>query len=298
MNSKKLNDMSLKDFVIYPSFGESTLLKKDPSFPKISIVTPSYNQGKFLERTILSVLNQNYPNLEYIIIDGGSNDNSVEIIKKYEKFISYWVSEPDNGQAHALKKGFDKSTGEIMAYLNSDDTYCPGTLYIIANLFKENPQVDVIYGAINLIDEDDNIIARRDMSSYKFDFSILLFESSLPQQAVFWRRDIYIKSGGIDPSFLFCMDKDLWVRFKLSGAQFLRVNKVLANFRLHSLNKSFTIDDIRKEEDLLIIERTLGRKVGSFELQFRMLLNKIKRYLGNPSDLFRGLNLRMKNFKW
>jgi glycosyltransferase involved in cell wall biosynthesis len=296
--NNKLRNMPLKEFVSKPLFDETILIKKNSSFPKISIVTTSYNQGEFIERTILSVLNQNYPNLEYIIIDGGSTDSSVEIIKRYEKFLSYWVSEPDNGQASALKKGFDKCTGEIMAFLNSDDTYCPGTLNKIADLFIRNPEFDVIYGAINLIDKYDNILARRDMSGFRLDFSILLFESSLPQPAVFWRRDIYLKSGGIDSSFLFSMDKDLWVRFSLSGAKFLRVNKVLANFRLHGSNKTLTINDIRMKEDLFIIERTLGRRIGNFELRSRVLVNKSKRYLSNPLDLFRGLVLRMRRLKW
>jgi hypothetical protein len=185
-----------------------------------------------------------------------------------------------------------------MAFLNSDDTYCPGTLNKIADLFKRNSQVDVIYGSVNLIDKYDNILARKDMSGFRFDFSILLFESSLPQPAVFWRRDIYLKSGGIDPSFLFSTDKDLWVRFSLSGAKFLRVNEVLANFRLHGLNKTFTINDIRIKEDLSIIERTLGRRIGNFELRFRVLVNKTKRYLSNPLDLFRGLVLRIRMLKW
>ncbi len=296
--NNRIEKMSLKEFVSEPLFDETILLKKDPSFPKISIVTTSYNQGEFIERTILSVLNQNYPNIEYIIIDGGSNDNSIEIIKKYEKFLSYWVSESDNGQSSALKKGSDKSTGDIMAFLNSDDTYCPGVLSKIADLFKRNPEVDVIYGVINLIDGYDNILARRDMSGFRFDFSILLFDSSLPQPAVFWRRDIYLKSGGVDSSFLFSMDKDLWVRFSLSGARFLRVNEVLTNFRLHGSSKTLTINDIRIKEDLLIVERTLGRRIGPFELWFRVLVNKTKRYLSNPLDLLRGLVLRIRRLKW
>jgi len=296
--NNRFEKMSIKEFVSKPLFDEIIVLKKDPSFPKISIVTTSYNQGEFIGRTILGVLNQNYPNLEYIIIDGGSNDNSIEIIKKYEKFLSYWVSESDNGQSSALKKGSDKSTGDIMAFLNSDDTYCPGVLNKIADLFKRNPEVDVIYGAINLVDSYDNILVRRDMSGSRFDFSILLFDSSLPQPAVFWRRDIYLKSGGIDSSFLFSMDKDLWVRFSLSGAKFLRVNEVLANFRLHGSNKTLTINDIRIKEDLLIVERTLGRRIGPFELWFRVLVNRTKRYLSNPLDLFRGLVLRIRRLKW
>ena len=118
------------------------------NFPKISIVTPSYNQAEFLERTILSVLNQDYPNLEYIIIDGGSTDGSVEIIKKYEKYLAYWVSEKDKGQSDAINKGFQKSTGDILAWLNSDDTYLSGTLFKVVKAFQENPNADLIFGNI------------------------------------------------------------------------------------------------------------------------------------------------------
>ena len=290
---KKYTSQGIKEFVSKPLFDEKIILNKDPNYPRISIVTPSYNQAQFLERTILSVLNQNYPNLEYIIIDGDSRDGSVEIIKKYEKYLTYWVSEPDKGQSHAIKKGFEKSTGDIMAYLNSDDTYCPGTISKIVKLFTENQNVDIIYGAINLINEKDEVLARRDMSPSKFAFSVLLFESSIPQQATFWKRDIYLKSGGIDPNFSFCMDLDLWVRFKLSGGKFLKVNIVSANFRSHPLSKSNTMDNIREKERLFITEKVLGRKIGAMEWKYRYFINKSRRYLSNPLDLFRGIIYRM-----
>jgi len=145
---EKYTFKEIKEFVSKPLFNEKVILNKDPTYPKISIVTPSYNQAEFLERTILSVLNQNYLNLEYIIIDGGSNDGSVEIIKKYEKYLTYWVSEKDKGQGCAISKGFEKSTSDILAWLNSDDTYLPGTFYKIAKDFRQNSEVDLIFDLI------------------------------------------------------------------------------------------------------------------------------------------------------
>ena len=134
---KKYSAKEIKEFISKPLFDKSIILNKNTSYPKISIVTPSYNQTQFLERTILSVLNQNYPNLEYIIIDGGSTDESVEIIKKYEKYLYYWVSEKDKGQSAAINKGFRKSKGEILAWQNSDDIYFPGVFKYIAKLFDK-----------------------------------------------------------------------------------------------------------------------------------------------------------------
>ena len=145
---------------IDPNFNEKVILNKNLKFPKITIVTPSFNQSKFLERTIISVLNQNYPNMEYIIIDGGSTDGSVDIIKKYEKYLTFWCSEKDKGQSDAINKGFEHGTGEIYAYLNSDDLFLPGTLQYIAEAFKSNKNYDLIYGSIYIIDKNDQITSK------------------------------------------------------------------------------------------------------------------------------------------
>src|ERR1035437_4288596 len=127
-------------------------------YPKISVITPSFNQGKYLESTIKSVLEQDYPNLEYIVIDGGSEDNSVEIIKKYEKHLAYWESVKDKGQSHAINKGFAIATGEILAWLNSDDTYEQNAIYNIAEWFRKYPELDFIYGDVNIIDEKGAVL--------------------------------------------------------------------------------------------------------------------------------------------
>src|SRR5882672_3579012 len=128
------------------------------SYPTISIVTPSYNQGSYLEKTILSVLDQEYPNIEYIVIDGGSTDNSVDIIKKYEKHLKYWVSEQDRGQSNAINKGFSHATGDLLAWLNSDDYYMPGALWTLATMAMANPEASAFVGTGRVVDETGNIL--------------------------------------------------------------------------------------------------------------------------------------------
>ncbi|GAG62509.1 unnamed protein product [marine sediment metagenome] len=170
----KYNKQQIKEFVSKPLFDEKALLNKELSWPRISVITPSYNQGRFLEKTILSVLNQNYPNLEYIIIDGGSTDESINIIKKYENYIDYWVSEKDRGQADALNKGFKKATGDIIGWQNSDDIYLPSVFLKIAELFKQNPKIDIIYGNRFDIDEDNNIIGESIFTKFSRIISFLV----------------------------------------------------------------------------------------------------------------------------
>jgi glycosyltransferase involved in cell wall biosynthesis len=223
-------------FVSRPLFDESVILKKDPTYPKISIVTPSYNQGDFLETTILSVLNQNYPNLEFIIMDGGSTDNSVAVIKKYEKYLDYWTSEKDRGQSDAINKGFLKSTGTILAHLNSDDVYCPGALLKAASFFRTHPGVDVLYGDTYLIDENGDIFrVLKDVRAFR---SSLMFGAVyLVQPNAFWTRDIFFKAGMLDTKYHYCMDVAFWSQILRLGGKFFHVPEPVACYRLHPSSK-------------------------------------------------------------
>src|SRR5436190_1293824 len=166
--------------------------------PKISIVTPSFNQAEFLEETMLSVLDQDYPNLEYIVIDGGSTDGSVEIIKKYADRLAYWVSESDQGQSEAINKGFARATGDVLAWLNSDDAYYPGSVAYIANHFQNNPADDLIYGVHNDVNERGEVIRK----GMWFPFAAQVFQVgfAICQPTSFWRRKVWDTCGPLDTS--------------------------------------------------------------------------------------------------
>lgn len=205
--------------------------------PKISIVTPSFNQSEFIERTLTSVLEQSYPNLEYFVQDGGSGDGTVEILDRYAGRLSGWDSSPDNGQAQAINRGFARTSGEIMAWLNSDDILLPGALACVADYFRHHPDVDVVYGYRILIDESDREIGRWILPSH--DDSVLSWEDYIPQETIFWRRHIWEKAGGrIDESFRFAMDWDMLLRFRDAGARFARLPHFLGGFRVHPRQKT------------------------------------------------------------
>ena len=207
--------------------------------PKISIVTPSFNQAQFLEETIISVISQNYPDLEYIIIDGGSSDGSVEIIKKYEKYLTYWVSEPDNGHGHALNKGFARSTGEIMAWINGDDKYYPYTFGTVAEIFNKFSDINWIQGKNSWIDKSGRL---EDVQfSFINIYSYLLYDFKwIQQESVFWRRSLWEKSGAfINEKLELMVDGELWTRFFLSD-DIWNLDLVISSFRNHEKNRSHT----------------------------------------------------------
>jgi len=206
------------------------------NLPKISIVIPSYNQGQFLEETILSIINQQYPNLELFVVDGGSNDNSVEVIKKYERYFAWWVSEKDKGQSNAINKGFSRATGELISWLCSDDLLMPGSLETIASSFLSAPaNIGLIHGGA-IIFESNKIKGTR------FAYQVPNKEAYLsgmvfPQPAAFFRKSYLDKAGQLNESLHYGMDYDLFLRLSLI-CDFLPIDKVLAKYRLHQQSKS------------------------------------------------------------
>lgn len=219
------------------------------NYPRISVVTPSLNQGEFLEQTILSVLEQDYNNLEYIIIDGGSKDNSVEIIRKYEKYLAYWISEKDNGQAEAIDKGFRHSTGEVLAWLNSDDQYCPGALNVVGQYFDQNPEVDLLYGDYYLLRRNGTYKLKKKID---FDYMVALYcYLMIPQPSAFWRSTLYNDVGGLDITLSYSMDYDLFLRMARHGCV-KHLKLPLSVFRLHTQSKSVANSDRFAEENYRI----------------------------------------------
>ena len=201
----------------------------------VSIVTPSYNQASYLEQTITSVLNQDYPHIEYIIVDGASTDNSVDIIEKYKSKLAYWVSERDTGQADAINKGFAHATGEIIAWLNSDDYYLEGTLSAAVKIFEENPDVVLAYGNMLAVDEHGKTF--NTLNYKQLTLEDLLCFQIIGQPAVFMRRSALQKTGGLDPTFHFLLDHHLWIRLAQQG-KILHVPQTWAAARYHAEAKN------------------------------------------------------------
>lgn len=248
-------------------------------YPKISIVTPSFNQGEYLEETILSILNQNYPNLEYIIIDGGSNDNSVDIIRKYEDNLKYWISESDSGQTNAINKGLKRITGEIWAYLCSDDTYNDKVLIKVAESFIKNDKIDVLYGNCNWIDEKGRFI--RNKKPPFISYERLLKDNYLYQPSMFLSKSILEKHGYFNENLHYGMDYEYWLRIS-KDAVFEYIDDTLSNYRLHSTSKSVSqLKNMRKE--MIRIKKPYGKELHAkfsywYYVLFGIRYNQLKQY--------------------
>lgn len=213
--------------------------------PKISVITPSYNQAQYLEETILSVLRQNYERLEFIIIDGGSSDESESVIRKYESRLAYWVSEKDRGQAHALNKGLGQATGDIVAYLNSDDLYLSGAFDSVVSYFKEHPECEWLCGDTQMFGEQHQtrIIPTQVPKSAA---QALSWTYKAPQPGMFWKRNLL--SAGFDERWRYCFDHELYVRLLLAGHRCVHLPVLLAAYRLHESSKTVAEGDLFDRE--------------------------------------------------
>jgi len=264
----------------------------------ISIITPAYNSGKFLEENILSVKNQSYPFIEHIVIDGGSTDNSSEILKKYEKTYNLkWISEKDNGCADAMDKGFKRATGDIYCWLDADDTYLPGTIEKVMNIFQKNPDIDVVFGNCLISDSKGKIIDYRKYTD--FDPKALVYTgATFGSQITFWRKDLHNKIGGLDTKYLRASDCDFFIKMSLSGAKFFHLNKFLSVYRRHpgQLTKSF---DICKAEVAEISKRYSDKNLTLKQFAWNKKKAVLKRiwYFIKQGDSWYILRSALKRFK-
>lgn len=237
------------------------------NYPKISIVTPSYNQGQYLEDTILSVLGQGYPNLEYLIYDAASTDNSVEIIKKYEKKLAYWVSEKDEGQADAINKGFTKSSGKIMMWLNSDDVLMPYVLHFIAEQYIDKGDGIYFGNCIHFKENlDGSLYAGGSNVGVSYNKIPLELGDTIIQPSSFWSKNVWLQNGNLADNFHFGFDWEWFLRAKKNNIPFYSINKPISLYRIHDGHKTGIGGKKRQEELLKIYEIYSPKYAALYEL--------------------------------
>lgn len=260
-------------------------------WPRISIVTPSYNQVEFLEETIKSVIDQDYPNLEYILIDGGSNDGSLNIIKKYSHYFSHWESGPDSGQANAINKGLAGSTGQILGWLNSDDILLPGSLERVAKFFMNFPRVDFLYGNRKVINEESETIGvKENLVLTRF---LLRYGSPFAQEATFWRRNVMEVTGMLNEEFKFCLDYDFYCRVAKSH-RMAYLPFFLGSFRIHNKSKTRSMTEIQNIEDSIIQANYFHHSI-KLNAQLKRYLVVLFKYL----SIYSGYYFAYKSYiKW
>jgi len=245
------------------------------NLPLVSIVTPSYNQGRFIEDTILSVKNQDYPNIEHIVVDGGSNDDTLEILRKYEdEYNLKWISEPDEGQSDAVNKGFRMAEGEIIGWLNSDDVYFTRDVisYVVGE-FERNLGADVVYGDGVIIGESGLILRVTKMSQWVWNYKLLLLGYPPAQPSLFFRNEV-ITNNKIEDDLDYAMDFEFWLRLIQNGYNFHYVNKILSGDRFHGIKKSVHNIDLLTIEKKKVLEE-YGQKIN-FLFYIRYFVNRIK----------------------
>jgi glycosyltransferase involved in cell wall biosynthesis len=245
--------------------------------PKITVVTPSYNQAEYLEETIRTTLLQGYADLEYIIIDGGSTDGSVDIIRKYERYLAYWISERDKGPSDAIHKGLRKASGSILGWLNSDDLYRPAALQKVASAFRKAQGIDVVYGNTYWIGGDGRVLAEKRQTPFS-KLAYLYAGADLQQPSVFWTRELYNKAGGLDASFRAAFDTDLFLRFFALEARFQHIPEFLAAFRIHSAQISDVMLQTCRREVATLRARHLKFSATSIPGRLIRNLGRLERF--------------------
>jgi glycosyltransferase involved in cell wall biosynthesis len=277
------------------------------TYPRISVVTPSFNQGKFLETTICSILEQNYPNLEYIIMDGGSTDGSVDIIKKYEKQLKYWRSEKDNGQNAAITEGFKHATGDIFAYLNSDDIYFPWTLDTVAEILTQLPQIQWLTTRTTMVIDGDgdpintNSAIRHTRRRFYSGCTLGDFQGDsgwIQQEGTFWTRELWEKAGArMEESLYLAGDFELWARF-YQHADLVSALVPFAAYRYHGANKTQLDEYIRVSHKILkAYPQELKLKPWQFKA-FNYILKRTKRGATRWGAKTYWLDYEFKDEKW
>lgn len=250
--------------------------------PLVSVITPSMNQGRFIAENIESVRNQRYRNIQHIIIDGGSNDETIEVLRRYDNLE--WISEPDRGQSDAINKGFARAKGSVLAYLNSDDSYLAGAIDIVARVFQEHPNVDVVYGDCYMTDEVGRVL--RERREIDFDPYILLYAFNfIPQPSTFFRRSIVEKVGGFDVTLRGSMDYEYFLRLWKAGARFHHVRSFLSCYRLHPESVTYRQPIHLAQEYLMIKKKYSGHDYPAWVFRG---LNKIFRAKRQLLKIFQG----------
>jgi glycosyltransferase involved in cell wall biosynthesis len=275
--------------------------------PRISIVTATYNAERYVEDTLRSVIEQDYPNLEYIVIDGGSNDGTTQIIDRYGDRISYWTSEPDEGQYNAINKGFEKASGDVLAWLNSDDMYCPWTFRVVGEIFQSLPEVEWLTSGVGMRINSDGLVFRtpkvpphtreRFFKGWKVG-GAPLSQDWITQESTFWRRSLWEKAGGqIDESYSLAADFDLWARFwKLSDLRLVDIP--LSLVRVHPDRRSALAYDSYHEEAKRSLASHGGRIMSDKEARIWQRGRKIPFYRRRLIENYHEIRYRQSTGTW
>ena len=268
--------------------------------PLVSIITPSYNQGEFLGQTIQSVLDQSYPRIEYLVIDGGSQDQSLEVIRSFSDRLDYWEFRPDRGQAEVINKGLLRAKGDILGWLNSDDILLPSSVSLVVNTLMNRPEIDVVYGRLDRIDEDGKLVPTPVLPKDRvtFDAAHAIGESVVNQPGCLWRRRIMEQVGLLDKSLRYVMDYEYWLRMLVAGAKFRRLDETLAAFRLSSRSKTVGQTALFAEEHLKFLDTLLER--GDLAVRLGLSVEDVHRQVrrGQAIQQLYAFNGNLKQGRW